>query len=82
MLNRIPKFCWIVRSFRDNAKEAKRQLPIWKHDVGRGIGSDVTVHLYHSKTRGWAIVLCGPDYYGYKMKNGVKVPKVLQKNRR
>ncbi len=62
MLNRVPKYCWIARSFGDNGKEARRQLPIWKKNIGRGIGIDHTVHLYHSKSKGWAIVLCGPDH--------------------
>jgi len=60
VLTRIPKSCWIARSFGRNSKEARRQLPIWKGS--RNIGADATVHLYHTKTRGWAIVLCGPDY--------------------
>jgi hypothetical protein len=62
ILKRVPKYCWIARSFGNDIKEAKRQLPIWKGNVGRTIGSDVTVHLYHSQAKGWAIVLCSPDY--------------------
>jgi len=70
MLRRIPKYCHIARSFGANGTEAKRQLPIWRKDVGRGIGVDQTVHLYHSKTRGWAIVLCSLDYKSSKRKSG------------
>ena len=61
-MNRVPKACHIARAFGNNGAEAKRQLPIWKKDIGRGIGSDQTVHLYYTKSKGWAIVLCGPDY--------------------
>ena len=62
IMNRVPKSCWIARAFGANGAEAKRQLPIWRKNIGRGIGSDVTVHLYYSKSKGWAIVLCGPDF--------------------
>jgi len=62
MLNRVPKYCHIGRSFGDNGEEARRQLKVWRRDIGRSIGADCTIHLYHSKTRGWAIVLCNPDY--------------------
>ena len=65
ILTRIPKSCWVARAFgsgASNAREARRQLQVWRKDIGRGIGADVTVHLYHSKARGWCLVLCGPDY--------------------
>jgi len=62
IMKRVPKYCHIARSFGDNGKEAKRQLPIWRKKIGRTIGVDQTVHLYHSKSKGWAIVLCSPDY--------------------
>lgn len=64
MLSRVPKYCHITRRFGTNAKEAKRQLAVWQKDVGHGIGVDWSVHLYHSKSVGWAIVLCSPDYKG------------------
>lgn len=70
MLNRVPRYCHIARSFRSNGTEAKRQLKVWRKDIGRGIGADWTVHLYHSKTRGWALVLCSPDYKPGKKKAG------------
>lgn len=62
MLNRVPKHCHIARSFGSNGAEARRQLKVWRKDIGRGVGADATVHLYHSKMRGWALVLCSPDY--------------------
>ena len=62
MFNRVPKYCHISRSFGNNSIEARRQVKVWRKDIGMGIGVDWTVHLYHSKTRGWAIVLCSPDY--------------------
>ena len=62
ILNRVPKFCHIARSFGNDGAEAKRQYPIWKKDIGRGIGVDSTVQLYHSDSRGWAILICSPDY--------------------
>jgi len=62
MLTRVPKYCHIARSFGNNSKEARRQLPIWRKNIGRGISADCTVHLYHTKSQGWAIVVCSPDY--------------------
>ncbi len=60
MLSRVPKYCHIARSFGGNAAEARRQLKVWQHSSN--VGAGWTVHLYHSKTKGWAIVMCSPDY--------------------
>ncbi len=51
MLKQVPKYCYIARSFRSDATEARRQLKVWRKDIGRSIGADWTVHLYHSKER-------------------------------
>lgn len=62
MLTGVPKACHIGRAFRkSDYKEALRQLPIWRHNIGSGIGSDCTVHLT-KLTHGYAILVCGPDY--------------------
>ena len=68
ILARVPKYCHIARRFGTNHKEALRQLKVWRKDIGHGIASDWTVHLYHTKTIGWALVLCKPDYNPNKRK--------------
>ncbi len=62
VLDHVPVSCWISRTFGEDGAEAIRQLPIYRQNIGHGIGADCTVHLYHNKTRGWAILVCGPDY--------------------
>ena len=67
MLTRIPKHCHIARNFREDAAEARRQLKVWRRQQKQGrasFGLDWTVHLYHTKAHGWALVVCSPDYYG------------------
>lgn len=62
ILKRLPKSCWVGRRFGNDETEARRQLPIWKKNVGHSIGADCTVHLLHTAPRSWSIIVCGPDY--------------------
>jgi hypothetical protein len=62
MLTGVPNACHISRAFsKGDYKEARRQLPIWRHNIGRTVGSDCTVHLT-KLAHGYAILVCGPDY--------------------
>ena len=66
MLKSVPKACHIGRACSaKDYKEAVRQLPIWRHNIGRTIGSDCTVHLA-KLAHGYAILVCGPDYKSRK----------------
>jgi hypothetical protein len=60
-LEAVPSHCTVARTFGKDEAEAKRQLVVWKKDIGHGIASDWTVRLWQYPDGSWAILTCTSD---------------------